>query len=153
MRISDWSSDVCSSDLLGILAALADTDRVIAEPGARFLDQPGLDAEIEDLADLGNALPVHDVEFDLLERRRDLVLDHFDAGGVADDLVAVLDLAGAADLEADRGIEFQRVAARRPLGIDVPPADLHAKLVDEDHHAARAAEHTGELAQALGDGR
>src|SRR3546814_9172027 len=115
MRISDWSSDVCSSDLhflghlvgaaadrgfeprhqfgvfgeegLGILAALADADRVIAEPGARFLDQPGLDAEIEDLADLGNALPVHHVEFDLLERRRDLVLDHFDAGGVADDLV------------------------------------------------------------------
>src|SRR3546814_9701458 len=33
---------------LGILAALADADRVIAEPGARFLDQPGLDAEIED---------------------------------------------------------------------------------------------------------
>src|SRR3546814_10364628 len=54
---------------LGILAALADADRVIAEPGARFLDQPGLDAEIEDLADLGNALPVHDVAFDLLERR------------------------------------------------------------------------------------
>src|SRR3546814_8236398 len=40
---------------LGILAALADSDRIIAEPGARFLDQPGLDAEVEDLADLRNA--------------------------------------------------------------------------------------------------
>ena len=38
---------------LGVLAALADADAVIAEPGARFLDQPGLDAEVEDLADLG----------------------------------------------------------------------------------------------------
>src|SRR3546814_21153113 len=104
MRISDWSSDVCSSDLLG------------------------------------NALPVHDVEFDLLERRRDLVLDHFAAGGVADDLVAVLDLAGAAAVAADRGIEFQRVAARRRLGIAVPPADLLAYLVDEVPHAARAAD-------------
>src|SRR3546814_16590374 len=84
MRISDWSSDVCSSDL-----------------------------------------------------------------GVADDLVAVLDLAGAADVEADRGIEFQRVAARRRLGIAVHHADLHAKLVDEDHHAARAADRTAELTQAL----
>src|SRR3546814_1429950 len=117
MRISDWSSDVCSSDLLGILAALADTDRVIAEPGARFLDQPGLDAEVEDLADLRNALAVHDVEFDLLERRRDLVLDHLDPRRVADDLVAVFDLAGAADVEADRGIEFQRIdAGRRQIG-------------------------------------
>src|SRR3546814_1392869 len=77
------------------------------------------------------------------------VLDHVDAGGVADDLVAVLDLAGAADVEAYRGIEFQRVAARRRLGIAVHHADLHAKLVDGDHHAARAADRTGELAQAL----
>src|SRR3546814_20077636 len=99
MRISDWSSDVCSSDL------------------------------------------------------RDLVLDHFDAGGVADDLVAVLDLAGAADVEADRGIEFQRVAARRRLGIAVHHADLHAKLVDEDHHATRAADRNGELELGRASGR
>src|SRR3546814_18292212 len=119
MRISDWSSDVCSSDLLGILAALADADRVIAEPGARFLDQPGLDAAIADLADLGNALPVHDVEFDLLARRRDLVLDHFDAGGIADARVAVLDLAGAADVAPDRGLDFHIVAPLPLLGIAV----------------------------------
>ena len=74
---------------------------VVAEPGARLLDQAGLDAEVEDLADLGDALAVHDVELDLLERRRDLVLDDLHAGGVADDVVAVLDLAGAADVEAD----------------------------------------------------
>ncbi len=41
---------------LGVLAALADADAVVAEPGARFLDQPGLDAEVEDLADLADAL-------------------------------------------------------------------------------------------------
>ena len=62
---------------------------------------PGLGAEIEDLAELGDALAVHDVELDLLERRRQLVLDHLHPGGVADDLVAVLDLAGAADVEPD----------------------------------------------------
>ena len=73
----------------------------IAEPGARLLDQAGLDAEVEDFADLADALAVHDVELDLLERRRDLVLDHLHPGGVADDIVAVLDLAGAADVEAD----------------------------------------------------
>src|SRR5207302_1569687 len=76
----------------GVLAALSDAHAVIAEPGARFLDQAGLDPEVEDLADLRNPFAVHDVELDLLERRRDLVLDHFDARRVADDIVAVLDL-------------------------------------------------------------
>src|SRR3546814_20950436 len=129
VRISDWSSDVCSSDLgLGILAALADSDRIIAEPGARFLDQPGLDAEVEDLADLRNALAVHDVDFDLLERRRDLVLDHLDPRRVAVDLVAVLDLAGAAAVEADRGLEFTRFSAGGRHGVAVHSATFNSGM-------------------------
>src|SRR5205085_7776765 len=104
---------------LGVLAALADPGRIVAEPAARLLDDAGLDPEIEDLADLGDALAIHDVELDLLERRRDLVLDDFDPRRVADDVVAVLDLAGAADVEADGGVEFQSVSARRRLRIAV----------------------------------
>ena len=42
---------------LRIFAALTDTDRIIAEPRARLFDNPRLDAKVEDLADLGNALP------------------------------------------------------------------------------------------------
>src|SRR3546814_9714453 len=105
MRISDWSSDVCSSDL------------------------------------------VHDIEFDLLERRGDLVLDDLHPRRIADDIVAILDLAGAADVEPDGSIEFERVAAGGRFGIAVHHADLHAELVDEDHHAtrARSEEHTTEL--------
>src|SRR5688572_28062842 len=48
--------------LLGVLAALADAHRIIAEPGARFFDQPGLDAKIEHFADLADAFAVHDIE-------------------------------------------------------------------------------------------
>src|SRR5262249_10713429 len=47
---------------LGVLAALADALAVVGEPGARLLDHAGLDAEVEDLAGLGDALAVHDVE-------------------------------------------------------------------------------------------
>src|SRR5581483_1918535 len=71
---------------LGVLAALPDALAVIGEPGARLLDHTGLDAEVDDLAILRDALAVHDVELDLLERRRELVLDHLDAGLVAGDL-------------------------------------------------------------------
>src|SRR3546814_19339561 len=100
MRISDWSSDVCSSDLL-------------------------------------------------LERRGDLVLDDLHPRRIADDIVAILDLAGAADVEPDGSIEFERVAAGGRFGIAVHHAHLHAELVEEDHHATRAADPDGELSQPL----
>src|SRR5206468_7063574 len=95
-------------------------------------DQPGLDAEIEDLTDLGNAFAIHDVELDLPERRRDLVLDHLHPRRVADDVVAILDLADTADVQAHRGVELERVAAGRRLGIAVHDTDLHPHLIDED---------------------
>ncbi len=105
---------------LGVFTTLADADRVVGEPGARFLHDPGLDAQIEDFANLGDAFAIHDVEFDLLERRRDLVLDHFHAGRIADNIFAILDLAGAANVEADRGVEFERIAASRSFRIAAP---------------------------------
>src|SRR6202011_4974379 len=55
---------------LGVLAALADALAVVGVPGARFLDDAGLVAEVDQLAGLGDALAVHDVELDDLERRR-----------------------------------------------------------------------------------
>src|SRR5262245_51395343 len=84
---------------LGVLAALADALAVVGEPGARLLHHAGLDPEVDELAVLRHALAVHDVELDLLERRRELVLDHLDPGLVADHLVALLDHADAADVE------------------------------------------------------
>src|SRR6202035_2571794 len=53
---------------LGVLAALADALALVGEPRAGFLDDAGLDAEIDQLTGLGDALAVHDVEIDDLER-------------------------------------------------------------------------------------
>src|SRR6478735_6917449 len=53
-----------------VLATLADALAVVGEPGAGLFDHAGLDAEIDQLAHLGDALAVHDVELYLLERRR-----------------------------------------------------------------------------------
>src|SRR3546814_11083865 len=69
---------------------------------------------------------------------------HLDAGGVADDLVTILDLPDTANVEPDRGIEFACIAAGRGFGIAVHHADLHAQLVDEDHHALGTADRTGQ---------
>src|ERR1700712_864333 len=123
-----------TQELLGILASLPDPLAVEAEPGAGLLPDVRLPAEIDQLAHLADALTVHDVELDLPERRRHLVLDHLDACLVADDLVALLDLADASYVQPDRGIELQRIAARRRLRAAEHDTDLRAYLVEEDQH-------------------
>src|SRR5881392_291100 len=128
----------------GVLAALADALAVIGEPCAGFFDDAGLDAEIDQFAAFRDALAVHDVEIDDLERRRHLVLDDLDPGLVADHLVAVLDRTDAADIEPYGGIEFQRLAAGRRFRVAEHDADLHADLIDKDHHAARARDRAGQ---------
>src|SRR5690606_20529165 len=105
--------------------------------------------EVENLTDLGNTLAIHDVEFDLLEGRRDLVFHDLHPCGIADNIVAILDLPGTPNVQADRSVEFQGVAASGGFGITVHHTDLHAELVDKDHHAARAADRTGELPERL----
>ena len=95
----------------------------------------------------GDALVVHDVELGFGEGRRDFVLHDFDLGAVADDdAVGLLDLADAADVDADAGVEFQRLAAGRRLGIAEHHADLFANLVGENADRARLGNERGELA-------
>ena len=107
------------------------------------------DAELDDLAFARDALAVEDVEQRLAERRRDLVLDDLDPRLVADDLLAALDGADAADVEADRRVELERVAAGGGFGAAEHHADLHPDLVDEDDQRVGALDVGGELAQRL----
>ena len=93
---------------------------------------------------------VHDVEFGIAEGRRHLVLNHARPDPAADGLVRLLDRAGAADVEADRGVELQRPAARRGLGRAEHHADLLTDLVDEDDGAVGAlGDRAGELPHRL----
>src|SRR3546814_4645283 len=48
MRISDWSSDVCSSDLMAnaLVEAGHQVDILTEAPARRFIDEPLLDARI-----------------------------------------------------------------------------------------------------------
>jgi hypothetical protein len=57
--------------------------------------------------------------------------------------------ADAADIQAHRGVELQRIAAGGGFGVAEHHADLHADLVDEDDHAVGALDVAGQLAQRL----
>ncbi|QTK78213.1 hypothetical protein AT6N2_C0285 [Agrobacterium tumefaciens] len=140
---------VVAQEGLGIFTPLPETLTVVGEPGTRLFDDAGLYAEVDKLAGLGNAFTIHDVEFDLLEGRRHLVLDDLDARLVADNLFAFLDSANTADVEANGGVELERVTAGRRFRRTEHDANLHTDLVDEDDHAFRLGDRSGQLAQRL----
>src|SRR5207249_1848222 len=114
-----------------------------------LLDDALLGRDVDQLSLLGDAAAVQDVELRLAERRGHLVLHHLHLGAAADHLVAVLEGAEAADVEPDRGVELERVAARRGLRVAEQDADLHADLVDEDDDGPRLGDGTGQLAERL----
>ena len=59
-------------------------------------------------------------------------------------------VAGAADVDADGGVELQGPSAGGGFGVAEHHADLLADLVDEDDGGAGAVDGAGELAQRLG---
>ena len=131
------------------LAALAQAKFAIGEPGAALLDKAVQHTQVEDVTLDRNPLVEDDIELDLAEGGCDLVLDDRHLGLVADDLVTLLDLSDASDVEPDRGIELERPPAGRRLGVAEHDADLLANLVDEDDAGSRLADDAGELAQCL----
>src|SRR5690606_25845130 len=92
---------VLAQELAGVVLALTDLFALVGIPGAGLVDDLVGHAQVDDLAFAADAFAVEDVEFGRLERGRDLVLDDLDLGFVADDVVALLDRADAADVEAD----------------------------------------------------
>src|SRR3546814_18314815 len=98
MRISDWSSDVCSSDLSGRVAEFAVTADVIGQQ--RLLHEEGLclrkeAATLECLANRPFLVGV--------EQQPAVVADHLADSKAAFEILAQ---AGKADLELERGVDF-----------------------------------------------
>ena len=93
----------------GVFLALTYFVAVIGIPCARLIDKIKLNAKINNLAQAMNAFTVHDLEFGLTERGRNLVLHHFHSRFVADYFVALFNRAYTANIEADRRIELERI--------------------------------------------
>src|SRR5438093_7193659 len=138
-----------AQEVARVLAALADAVAAEGVPGPGLLDDALLGRDVDQLSLLGDAGAVQDVELRLAERRRHLVLHHLHLGAAADHLVAVLEGAEAADVEPDRGVELERVAARRGLRVAEQDAHLHAELVDEDDDRPRLGDGARQLAERL----
>ena len=113
------------------------------------MDDVELHSDIDNLAQLGDALAEHEVELASAEGWGHLVLHDAHLDAVADVLVAVLDGLGAADVDTHRSVELQGVAAGGGLGVAEEDTYLLAQLVDEDAAAVGLADGGGELAHGL----
>src|SRR5262245_57110928 len=87
-------------------AALADLFAVVSEPGTGLFDDVMLGSQVEDVAALADAFVVHDVELGFAEWRGDLILNYLHTSAVADDALALLDLADATDIHTYRSIKL-----------------------------------------------
>src|SRR5690606_5940565 len=117
---------VLDEERAGVLLALPELVAVVGVPGAGLAHDLVHDAVVDEAALAGDPDAVEDVELGLLEGRRHLVLDDLHARAVADRFRAVLEGLDAADVEPDRRVELERLAARGGL------------------RAARSEEHTSE---------
>ena len=128
---------------------MADFFAAVGIPSAALFNDAGFHAHVDDLAQTGNAFAEHDVKVRLLKRWGNFVFHDLHFGFVANRRLGLFDRASAANIEAHRSVELECVAARGGLGAAKHHANLHANLVDEDHHAVGFLDRGGEFAQGL----
>ena len=97
---------VVNEELSGLFSALAETYLAEAEMGTGFFDYVARDAEVNQVAFVGDTVVEHNIEFGFAERRGDFVFDDSCAGPVADSAGFFLDCRYAPQVKADRAVEF-----------------------------------------------
>lgn len=122
---------------------------LVGEPGTGLADEALIHTHVDQRTFPADALAVENVELGLLERWRDLVLDHFDPGAVTHCIGAVLERLDPPDVQAHRRVELQRLATRGRLRGAEHHADLVPELVDEDCRGARIVQCTSHFPQRL----
>src|SRR5699024_3287245 len=120
---------VVLEEVAHVLLALAELVALVGVPGTGLADDPVLHPHVDEATLAGDALPVDDVELRLLEGGRHLVLDHPGAGAVPHGVRAVLESLDAADVDAYRGVELQRLPPGGGFGAAEEHPDLLPQLV------------------------
>ena len=138
-----------SQPFAGVVLALTDLVAVVRVPGTRLLDDVMYHAKLDDFAFTRNTFTVENIEQRLAKRRRDLVLDDLHPRFIADDFLAALDRANAADVEPHRGIELECVAAGGRLRVAEHHADLHPDLINEYQGRLRLGNGRRQFAKGL----
>ena len=90
---------------------------IVLQEGSGFVHDTILDGEVENVTNFRNALVIHDVKFGGAERRSNFVFDDFNFSAVTGDIVTFFDLTDSSNIETNRGVELESVAAGRGFWI------------------------------------
>src|SRR5208283_3265211 len=134
---------------LRVFPSLSQSFSIIRIPGAGLFYKVCLHAQVQNVAFPGYAASVDDIEFDLAERGRYLVLDDLYPGTVTDNVLTFLDRTDPSDVEPHGGVELERVASRRSFGRAVHDPYFHSDLVGENNAGLRLTDSGYELAERL----
>ena len=104
-----------------------------------------VDGKIDDTAFSRDSLTVQNIEFGLLKRRSNLILNYLNSYVVTDNFRTVLQCLCLSDIKSYGRIELQCTSACSSLGITEHDTDLLTKLVDEDTYRTGLGDDTGEL--------
>src|SRR3546814_11701930 len=100
---------------LRLLPSLPKPFAVVGEPGTSLFDDARCDAQIDNFARLRRSFAIHDVDRNLLESSRHLVLADFHSRPVANPPFPSLDRAVALDVATAARIQIQAIPTyRRP---------------------------------------
>src|SRR3546814_3616270 len=151
MRISDWSSDVCSSDLLDIADDTG--ERIVSTPFARrTAEQRGIASESVTGSGPGGRIKAADVE--MAARQQDRVTD---SGAAASPLPAgTVSTTSLASGSIDLGVRSKPASVRAAIARRLTHAkqtvphfymsvDVRADALLGFHTKLRSEEHTSEL--------
>ena len=113
------------------------------------MDDVLLYGKIQNIPLSGNTLSEHDIKFRLTEGRGDLILYNFYTGMVSHHNASLFQRLDAADIQANRGIEFQSPPSRCGLRVSEHDADFFPELVNEYHAAVGLADGRRQLPACL----
>ena len=137
------------NELLRVLPSLTDPFILVGVERTGLLDEIHFYTEVKNLSPHRDTLSIEHVNHAGAERRCNLILHNFDLRPVSDDFLTLLERIALSDVNPDRGIEFQCLAAGRGLRIAVEYPNLLAQLVDEDDYGVGFADHRGEFPEGL----
>ena len=120
-----------------------------AVPGARLLDDIGIDRQVEHISRSANALAVHDIELSFTKWWSQLVFHDLAASSVTQNTIRSFDGTNPSNVNALRSVKFQGITARCGFWIAKHDTDLQANLINEEHDGLGFVDATCQLTERL----
>lgn len=118
--------------LIGVIEKMKEKMGIIGEKGKRIIKKKGIEKKIEKIEKIGKEREINDIELEMIERRREIVIKKIKEGMVEKKLVEIIDGEDKENIEEKRRIEIERIEESCSLRREENEKDINEDMVDED---------------------